>query len=254
MQTKWLRSGFFARHRIEILMWALVAEILISPLADTHPRAGALLGFVVLSIVLAGVSEIADRVFVRQIVLPIAAIWMLTRIIEAFGDCSKPYANLSPFVGVLFSCSILWAIFHHFHSRSRNLRNAIAEAFIGYLVIATAFSQIYWILNRFVDHAFNQVIDSAQRGAFLYFSMVTLTSVGYGGIVPLNPYVRMVAALESMCGIFFVAVVVARLVSSYHLESPAQHQLIVQQMNTIDTECASVCKCGAALDALSSSS
>jgi len=43
--------------------------------------------------------------------------------------------------------------------------------------------------------------------------MVTQTSDG--GIAPLNPYVRIVAALESMSGILFVAVVVARLVSSY---------------------------------------
>jgi voltage-gated potassium channel len=74
---------------------------------------------------------------------------------------------------------------------------------------------VYWILNRFVDHAFNQTILLTQSGTLLYFSMVTLTSVGYGGIAPLNPYVRMVAAFESMSGIFFVAVVVARLVSSY---------------------------------------
>jgi hypothetical protein len=46
--------------------------------------------------------------------------------------------------------------------------------------------------------------------------MITLTSVGYGRIVPVNPYVRLVAAFESMIGIFFVAVVVARLVSSYY--------------------------------------
>ena len=45
--------------------------------------------------------------------------------------------------------------------------------------------------------------------------MITLSSVGYGGIVPVNPYVRFVAALESMTGIFYVAVVVARFVSSY---------------------------------------
>ena len=38
------RLGFFARHRIKIVMWALVAEMLASPLADSHPRAGALLG------------------------------------------------------------------------------------------------------------------------------------------------------------------------------------------------------------------
>jgi voltage-gated potassium channel len=83
------------------------------------------------------------------------------------------------------------------------------------LIIASAFSQLYWILNRFIDHAFNQIILPSQSGTLLYFSMVTLTSVGYGGIVPVNPYVHVVAALESMSGIFFVAIVVARLVSSY---------------------------------------
>ena len=72
-------------------------------------------------------------------------------------------------------------------------------------------------------HAFNQVILSTQSGTFLYFSMVTLTSVGYGGIAPLNPYVRMVAAFESMSGIFFVAVVIARLVSSYRSNATTTH-------------------------------
>ena len=163
----------------------------------------------------------ANASVARRLVLPVAAFWMITRIIEAFGDRSTPYANLSPVVGLVFSCLILWAIFEHFHSRSHNPRSAIAEAFIGYLVIATAYSQVYWILNRFVDRAFNQAIPTTQNGTLLYFSMVTLTSVGYGGIVPINPYVRMIAALESMSGIFFVAVVVARLVSSYG-PKPAQ--------------------------------
>jgi hypothetical protein len=222
MQVKSLRSGFFTRYRIEILMWALVAEMVASPLADTHPRGGALFGFAVLLMVLSGIGYIANRTIVHRIVLPVAAIWMITRIIEAFADRSQPDANLSPVVGLVFSCSVLWAIFDHFHSRSRNLPSPIAEAFISYLMIATAFSQVYWILNRFVDHAFNQVIPSTQSGTFLYFSMVTLTSVGYGGIVPVNPYVRNVAALESMAGIFFVAVVVARLVSSYTSRPVAQ--------------------------------
>ena len=55
MNSKWLRSGFFARHRIKIVMCALVAEMLASPLADSHPRAGALLGLTVLLMVLAGI-------------------------------------------------------------------------------------------------------------------------------------------------------------------------------------------------------
>jgi len=236
MKTKWLRSGFFARHRIEVLMWALVAEMLVSPLADTHPHAGALLGFVVLLIVLAGIREIAVRSMVHKIVLPVAAFWVVTRILEAFGDSSKLYANLSPAAGLVFSCLILWAIFDHFHSRSRNLRTAIAEAFIGYLVLATAFSQLYGVLDHLLEHAFNQAIPPSQHGTLLYFSMITMTSVGYGVIAPINPYVRMVAAFESMCGIFFVAVVVARLVTSYSPRQTAQHHYLASEVYQSDDQ------------------
>jgi hypothetical protein len=239
------RSRFFARHRIQILMCSLVAEMLASPLADTHPRVGALFGVTVLVMVLAGISQIANRKIVRRIVMPVAVLWMITRLLEAFCNRCEAYAELSPVVGLVFSCSILWAILDHFRSDSDDSRGAISEAFIGYLVIATAFSQIYWILNRFVDHAFNQAIPFAQNGTFLYFSMVTLTSVGYGGIVPLNPYVRMVAALESMCGIFFVAVVVARLVSSYRPKPAARHGLLAREACALRARSESPCECAA---------
>lgn len=208
-------ANFFYRHRVRILVVALVLEMLASPISDTHPRTGAVLGLMVLAILLAGIGQMANATIVRRGVLPFAGAWMIARMVEAFGNRRETYANLSPVVGLLFSCSILWAIVAHFRSEFHNPRNAISEAFIGYLVIASGFAQLYWILNRFVDNAFNQAIPYTQNGTFLYFSMVTLTSVGYGGIVPTNPYVRMIAAFESMSGVFFIAVVVARLVSSY---------------------------------------
>jgi len=207
---------FTDRYRIEILMWILIAEIVVSPLADAHPRTGLPLGLLVLGTVFYAARYLATREVIRKAVLSIAVIWMITRILEAFSHSDRLYAHLSPIVGLAFSLSVLWAIFEHFRVRSSDLRSAIAEAFIGYLVIGIAFSQLYWILNRILDHAFNVAIASTQSAELLYFSMITLTTVGYGGIHPQNPYVRMVAAFESMYGIFFVAVVVARLVASYH--------------------------------------
>ena len=44
-------------------------------------------------------------------------------------------------------------------------------------------------------------------------SIVTLTSTGYGDFIPINPVARSLAILEAMCGQFFLAVVLARLVS-----------------------------------------
>jgi hypothetical protein len=230
MAIKGLHPGFFFRHRIRIFMWALIAEMLASPLGDSHPRAGAVLGLSVLLMVLAGISQMANRRIVCRVVLPIAGLWMIARMLEAFGDRHEIYANLSPVAGLLFSCSILWAIFAHFRSEFRNPRSPISEAFISYLVIASGFGQLYWILNRFFDHAFNQMIPYTQNGTFLYFSMVTLTSVGYGGIVPLNPYVRVIAAFESMSGIFFIAVVVARLVSSYNPQTLRREHLLADKV------------------------
>lgn len=49
----------------------------------------------------------------------------------------------------------------------------------------------------------------------LYFSLVTLSTVGYGDIVAVHPEVRMLAALESIVGVLYIAIMVAILVSAY---------------------------------------
>ena len=51
------------------------------------------------------------------------------------------------------------------------------------------------------------------RFRLLYFSTTTLTTVSYGDITPLNPVARSLAALESVIGQLFPAVLLARLVS-----------------------------------------
>lgn len=117
--------------------------------------------------------------------------------------------------GLALSCAILGAIFDRARTVPRSSRAAIAEALVGYLLIATAFAQLYWVLGQVLEKPFNQAIPASQISTLLYFSMITMSTVGYGFIAPVNPYVRMVAAFESVTGIFYIAVVVARLVSSY---------------------------------------
>ena len=47
----------------------------------------------------------------------------------------------------------------------------------------------------------------------LYFRLASLTTTGYGDIVPLNPFARSLANLEAVVGQFYLAVTVARLVT-----------------------------------------
>ncbi len=54
-----------------------------------------------------------------------------------------------------------------------------------------------------------------RQSELLYFSLVTLSTVGYGDVVPLYGEVRMLAALEGVTGVLYVAITVALLVSAY---------------------------------------
>jgi hypothetical protein len=56
----------------------------------------------------------------------------------------------------------------------------------------------------------------------IYFSYVTLTTVGYGDIAPVSNVARMLAITESMSGTLFVGVLIARLVSLYSTPGPVE--------------------------------
>jgi hypothetical protein len=54
-----------------------------------------------------------------------------------------------------------------------------------------------------------------RESELLYFSLVTLSTIGYGDIVPVDPEVRMLAALEGLIGVLYIAITVAILVSAF---------------------------------------
>ena len=58
----------------------------------------------------------------------------------------------------------------------------------------------------------------AVYGQASYFSFVTLTTVGYGDILPVTPVARGLANLEAVAGVLFVAVFIARLIAAYEME------------------------------------
>jgi hypothetical protein len=49
----------------------------------------------------------------------------------------------------------------------------------------------------------------------LYFSLVTLSTVGYGDLVPMYGEVRILAAVEAITGVLYIALTVALLVNAY---------------------------------------
>ena len=88
-----------------------------------------------------------------------------------------------------------------------------------YIILGLLFAHLYGLLNVLVPEAFANVPPGLNahavfyRGRLLYFSFVTLTSTGYGDIVPLHPVAHSLATLEAVIGQLFPATLLARLVS-----------------------------------------
>jgi Ion channel len=110
------------------------------------------------------------------------------------------------------------------------LRNIFAEEAItadqvlgaacGYLLTAVAWGHVYALVEILVPGSFSVAPDLARElssrhgrtALFTYFSLATLTTMGYGDITPARPPATALAALEAIFGQFYIAVVVAQLV------------------------------------------
>jgi voltage-gated potassium channel len=85
-----------------------------------------------------------------------------------------------------------------------------------YLLIGWLWTFLFLLCARLQPHAFAlPVNDKPSLYDMFHFSFTTLTTSGYGDILPRSRLPRMLAAMESVVGVLYLAVLVARLVALY---------------------------------------
>jgi len=90
----------------------------------------------------------------------------------------------------------------------------------AYLLLGLMWTMAYWLVDQLTPGGafyFNANAGTQSINGFtgFYFSFITLSTVGYGDIVPVSRIARWLAAMEAMTGLLYVAVLIARLVSLY---------------------------------------
>jgi hypothetical protein len=93
----------------------------------------------------------------------------------------------------------------------------IIGAVLLYLDVGLIFAALYCLAAISIANAFSGLPslrdDLSASGNFIYFSFVTLTSVGYGDIAPVHPFARALANVEAIIGQLYPATLLARLVT-----------------------------------------
>ena len=113
-----------------------------------------------------------------------------------------------------FTMVVLWQVNRKGPVTGHRVRGAVA----GYLLLGLSCAYAYALIDFLIPGAFQMPAadlqaKQAHSGAFLYFSIVTLTTLGYGDITAIHPVARSVVMIEALLGQLYPAILIARLVT-----------------------------------------
>jgi len=118
---------------------------------------------------------------------------------------------------LVFMLSAAWFVGHHVLLTGIVDLNIIVGSVALYLLIGMTWSLFYTILLEFEPGSLSGITAGPwfnNLPSTTYFSFVTLTTLGYGDIHPIKPIAEVMAILEAVSGVFYMAVVVASLIGS----------------------------------------
>ena len=119
--------------------------------------------------------------------------------------------------GMAFIALIITAILRHIFLQQDVSADLIAGAIVAYLLMAVMWSIVYDVLEVAHPGSFNFPEGTTQPrgGMSLYFSLVTITTVGYGDITPVTRVARAFANLEAVVGQLYLVILVSWLVGMH---------------------------------------
>jgi len=126
--------------------------------------------------------------------------------------------NIDLFAGawLILALTLAWIVARAVFGPGRVNYHRVIGAVLLYLLIALIFAALFAFVGLAVPEAFTGLTISdtpALASNLIYFSFVTLTSTGYGDIIPVHPIARSLCNVETIIGQLYPATLLARLVT-----------------------------------------
>jgi hypothetical protein len=91
----------------------------------------------------------------------------------------------------------------------------IFDSIIGYLMMGLMFTTWIAVAILYESNAFSFHVENPTAQEYVYFTFVTMTTLGYGDITPAVPFAKSLSILIATSGQVYVAVIIAMLVGKY---------------------------------------
>jgi hypothetical protein len=197
---------------LSALLVFLVAGLLVVPPLIAGGRTSPVLVEIVFSLILiSGVAMVSERRWPAVVATAIAALALAVRWLRVGTLPELLVVDVSLSIGAFLVLSAL--VLHRVLAKGEITLHRVLGAVAAYLLLGLAWTNAYELVHAVRPDAFRFAEAEPDRMSLLYYSFVTLTTVGYGDVTPVAPAARSLAVAEALVGQLFPAVLIARLVS-----------------------------------------
>ena len=197
------------------LLIALLALILAAPLLPPE-SSWFFVELMFDSILIAGVYSVGSFKL-RWAFLLLTVVTLSVRWAELLSDFRGMDVGALALTAAWLAFAVTVIVYHLFQHRDVDV-DTILGAIVTYLLAAVAFAIVFQILELLRPGAFSGLTDDAHLArvkladTMMYYSLVCITTMGYGDIVPVGPLARPLSVFAGVFGQLYLAVMIARLV------------------------------------------
>jgi hypothetical protein len=203
----------YGRHRYGILFYTLLAMLVAMPVASAFGQLEIVVRLLLAGCLLAAVMPNATKQS-RYLILTSLIAVILAGFVAERGDVPVRLgivAAVTGFIGLLAAAAAL-----RFAIDSNRVDHEVVYAALSSYVLAGLFlGQLYFSIENFWPGSITGPDALSQTNA-VYFSFVTIASLGYGDFLPRSGIARGLATLEVIGGQLYLAALVARLIGLFH--------------------------------------
>lgn len=211
-------TDFISNCRFSLLLLALIINILLAPVLG---RVGSQIAFTLLIVIIVFVLGNNRKIIFSYIMLACVALFFSWAHI---GNSSNQHIlilmHLFTFTALSFAIAL---IIKNIFANDEVTIDTIAESLCAYLLLGIAFAAVYGLIDTlhagsFLSSLSGQIISFSGEDSGLnrlYFSFITLLTVGYGDIVPNSPPAKLTTIIEGFIGQVYLVVLIAKLVGMH---------------------------------------
>ena len=200
-----------------LLLLSLLAAILLTPVLD-HGNWGRL-GLAAVTFIPVALSTVR-LLQIKGWVWPSALLALGNVIFVVAGNTfhSQTLTGIRwAFLAAFFALTAV-GLFSYLRNSRSVTRAELYTAVNIYLLLGLLWATLYLATEAFSPGSIHLGDPGDRQTELLYFSLITLSTVGYGDIVPLSGTARILTALEGVTGVLYIAITLALLVARFRSE------------------------------------